>query len=194
VLPPDVLTAAWIPNRGGACTTAAVLAALGALGAERLPDLWDATLALGAQEPLGAPALMDYVSLPGRPAPLDRRIEDLAARHGLRVRSRTGLVAPGRPLRTRDGELLVANLAWGRERPGVYGSWGWNPLRPETYSTGGHSVLLVATGAEGWLVLDPNHAGLQRWERPGLAVTRTRIRLADGPRRPAAPPPPPSPR
>jgi hypothetical protein len=176
VVPLEVLTAAWVPNRGSACTTAAVLAALGALGAERLPDLREATLELGAGEPLGAPALLDYVALPGRPAPLDRRIEDLAARHGLRVRSRTGLVRPGRPLRARDGELLVANLAWGRERPGVYGTWGWNPLRPQTYSTGGHSVLLVATDASGWLVLDPNHAGLQRWERPGLAVTRTRIR------------------
>jgi hypothetical protein len=69
----------------------------------------------------------------------------------------------------------VANLAWGRERPGVYGSFGWNPLKPGTYSTGGHSVLLVATDGPGWLVLDPNHAGLQHWERPGLAVTRTRI-------------------
>jgi hypothetical protein len=176
VLPPDVLTAAWVPNRGGACTTAAVLAALGALGAERLPELREASLELGAREPLGAPALFDYVALPGRPAPLDRRIEDLAARHGLRVRSTTDLVRPGGPLRTRDGELLVANLAWGRERPGVYGSFGWNPLKPGTYSTGGHSVLLVATDGPGWLVLDPNHAGLQHWERPGLAVTRTRIR------------------
>jgi hypothetical protein len=153
-----------------------VLAALGALGARRLPDLRDATLELGAREPLGAPGLLDYVALPGRPAPLDRRIEDLAARHGLRVRSSTGLVTPGLPLRTRDDELLVANLAWGRERPGVYGTWGWHPLRPETYSTGGHSVLLAATDVEGWLVLDPNQAGLQRWERAGLALTRTRIR------------------
>ena len=179
MVPPDVLTAAWVPNRGGACTTAAVLAALGALGARQLPALEQATLELGSREPLGAPPLMDYVALPGRSAPLDRRIEDLAVRHGLRVWARTGLVPAGRPLRVREGELLVANLAWGLERPGVYGSWGWNPLRPATYSTGGHSVLLVETDGPGWLVLDPNHRGLQRWERPGLAVTRTRIRLAD---------------
>lgn len=156
-----------------------MLAALGSLGARGLPELEEATLALGAREPLGAPPLVDYVALPGGRAPLDRRIEDLSDRHGLRVRARTGLVVPGRPLRVRRGELLVANLAWGRERPGVYGSWGWNPLRPATYSTGGHSVLLVATDGPGWLVLDPNHRGLQRWERPGLAVTRTLIRLAD---------------
>jgi hypothetical protein len=176
VPPPDVLDAAWVPNRGGACTTAAVLAALGALGARGLPDLPAATLALGAREPLGAPALLDYVALPGRPAPLDRRIQALAAQHGLHVRSRSGLVVPGRRIRVRAGELVVANLAWGQERPGHYGSWGWNPLAPATYTTGGHSVLLVSVADDGWLVLDPNHRGVQRWPRPGLAVTLTRIR------------------
>jgi hypothetical protein len=175
VLPPEVLTAAWVPNRGGACTTASVLAALGALGARALPELLDATLQLGAQEPLGAPALLDYVSLPGRPAPLDRRVEDLAARHGVRVSCHSRLVVPLVALHVREPELLVANLAWGQERPGHYGSWGWRPLEPATYSTGGHSVLVVATGPEGWLVLDSNHEGLQRWPRPGVAVTTTRI-------------------
>jgi hypothetical protein len=175
VLPPEVLTAAWVPNRGGACTTASVLAALGALGARDLPDLEDATIQLGAQEPLGAPALLDYVALPGRPAPLDGRVEDLAAGHGLRVRSRSGLVLPLAPLEVQDPEMLVANLAWGQERPGHYGSWGWQPLVPGTYTTGGHSVLVVSTGPEGWLVLDSNHEGLQTWPRPGLAITTTRI-------------------
>jgi hypothetical protein len=178
VVPPDVLAAAWIPNRGAACTSAAVLAALGALGARGLPELAEATLALGAREPLGAPALMDYVSLPGRRAPLDLRIERLAERHGLPVRSRSGLVRPGASVEAAEGELVVANLAWGQERPGHYGTWGWNPLRPATYRTGGHSVLLAEVTPAGWLVVDPNHPGLQRWPRPGLAVTATRIERA----------------
>jgi len=178
VVPPEALAAAWIANRGAACTTAAILAALGALGARGLPELEEATLALGAAEPLGAPALLDYVSLPGRRAPLDVRVEMLAAAHGLRVRSRSALIRPAAPLRPDEGELVVANLAWGQERPGHYGTWGWNPLRPATYSTGGHSVLLAETASDHWLVLDPNHPGLQRWPQPGLAVTATRIKKA----------------
>src|SRR5207245_7778041 len=74
----EPLEAAWVPNQGGACTTASVLAGLGSLGARGLPALGPATLALGAREPFGAPALMDYVSLPGRRAPLDVRLEALA--------------------------------------------------------------------------------------------------------------------
>jgi hypothetical protein len=175
VVSPEVLVAAWVPNQGGACTSASILAALGALGARRLPELSEATLALGAHEPLGAPVLLDYVGLAGRPAPLDRRVERLAARHGLPVRCRTTLAVPWSPLEVGEGELVVANLAWGQERPGHYGSFGWNPLKPATYSTGGHSVLLASAAADGWLVLDPNHAGLQHWPRPGLAVTVTRI-------------------
>jgi hypothetical protein len=71
--------------------------------------------------------------------------------------------------------MLVANLAWGQERPGVYGTFGWNPLVPSTYAIGGHSVLLAAVEDGGWLVLDPNLPGLQRWPRPGLALTVTRL-------------------
>jgi hypothetical protein len=184
---PQPLERVWVPNQGGACTTAAVLAGLGALGARGLPSLGTATLALGAAEAFGAPALMDYVSLPGRRAPLDLRIERLAAGAGLAVRSRSGLVARGRRVRPAPREALVVNLAWGQEAPGRYGTWGWRPLRPRTYSTGGHSVLLAAVEADGiWVVLDPNHQGLQRWPRPGLAVTTTRITPL-GP--PAAPPP-----
>jgi hypothetical protein len=176
VLPIRKLEQVWVPNRGGACTTASILAGLGALGAAALPDLAAATLALGAREPYGAPALMDYVSLPGRRAPLDLRVEALAAGAGLAVRSRSGLVAGGRRLRPEPGEALVANLAWGQEGPGRVGTWGWHPLRPATYQTGGHSVLLVAVEGREWLVLDPNHEGIQRWPAPGLAVTATRIR------------------
>lgn len=165
---------------GGSCTTAAVLTALGGLGATALPDLPRATLALGATEMLMAPGLLDYVSLPGRRAPLDERIESLAARHGLRVSARTGIVIPGLPQRPRPGEVLVTNLAWGQEAPGRYGSWGWHPLRPATYSTGGHSVVLAAVEAGGvWLVVDPNLSGVQRWPRPGVAVTVTRIRALE---------------
>jgi len=176
MLPLDALAGVWVANRGAACTTASILAGLGALGARDLPDLAAATVALGAAEPYGAPALMDYVSLPGRRAPLDVRVEALAAAAGLRVRSRSGLVARGLALRPAPGEALVANLAWGQERPGVVGTWGWHALRPATYQTGGHSVLLVAVEGREWLVLDSNHEGLQRWSRPGYAVTATRIR------------------
>src|SRR2546421_3983624 len=144
MLPVEALEAAWVPNRGGACTTASVLAGLGALGARDLPELGAATLALGASAALGAPALMDYVSLPGRRAPLDRRVEALAAAHGLRVRSRSGLVAPFPAQRPAAGEALVVNLAWGQEGPGVYGTWGWHPLRPRTYASGGHRRVLAA--------------------------------------------------
>jgi len=174
----------WVPNQGAACTTAAVLAALGSLGARGLPGLEAATLELGASEAFGAPALMDYVTLPGRRAPLDLRIERLASRCGLAVRSRSGLVARGRRVRPAPNQALVVNLAWGQEQPHHYGTWGWHPMRPRTYTTGGHSVLLTAVEPEGsWVVLDPNHRGLQRWPRPGLAVTTTRIRPL-----PAAPP------
>jgi hypothetical protein len=181
MLPLDALAGAWVPNRGAACTTASILAGLGALGARDLPDLAAATLALGAREPYGAPALMDYVTLAGRRAPLDLRVEALAAAAGLSVRCRSGLVATGWRLRPRPGEALVANLAWGQEAPGRAGTWGWHPLRPPTYGTGGHSVLLVAVEGREWVVLDSNHEGLQRWRRPGYAVTATRIRPVASP-------------
>ncbi len=170
------LARAWVPNRGAACTSASILAGLGALGADGLPDLETASVRLGAAAPLGAPGLMDYVSLPGRRAPLDLRIEALAGAAGLAVSSRSGLVIPGLPLRPVPGEALIANLAWGQEAPGRRGAWGWRPLQPATYATGGHSVVLAAAGHDGWKVLDPNHEGIQAWPRPGLAVTVTRIR------------------
>jgi hypothetical protein len=173
---PQNLERAWVQNRGAACTSAAILAGLGALGAAGLPPLEEATRALGADEPLGAPRLGDYVSWPGRRAPLDLRVEALAAVHGVAVRSDSSFRLPGWPLRPRAGEVLVAHLAWGQEAPGHYGSWGWYPLRPATYSTGGHSVVLAAAEAGGWQVLDPNHPGLQRWPRPGLATAVTRLR------------------
>lgn len=176
MLPIERLASLRVPNQGAACTTASVLAGLGALGLEDVPPLGPASLALGAALPYGAPGLLDYVAWPGRRAPLDVRIEALAAGRGLEVRSRSGLVVPGWPLRPGPGEALVVNLAWGQEAPGRYGSWGWHPLRPATYATGGHSVLLAAvTPKGGWLVLDPNWEGLQEWPRPGLAVTVTRL-------------------
>ena len=179
----EPLEAAWVPNQGGACTTASVLAGLGSLGARGLPGLGPATLALGAREPFGAPALMDYVTLPGRCAPLDLRVESLAAGSGLIVRSRSGLVVRGWSVRPAAGEALVVNLAWGQEAPGRYGTWGWHPFRPRTYATGGHSVLLVMVESDGaWVVLDSNHRGVQRWPRPGIAVTTTRIVPAARPR------------
>ena len=179
MLPSEALAAAWVPTRGAACTTAAVLSGLRLLGVRSLPELAAATLALGAREPYGAPALLDYVALPGRRAPLDVRIEALASQHGLAVRSQSQLCPPGQPPRPSSGEALVVNLAWGQEEPGRYGSWGWQPLRPATYSTGGHSVLLAAVEGREWLVLDPNWPEPQRWPRPGMAVTAIRIRRSE---------------
>ena len=175
--PLAALPGVWVPNHGAACTTASILAGLGALGAHELPDLGAATIALGAGEPYGAPALMDYVTLPWRRAPLDVRVEAMAAAAGLRVRSRSGLVLLGWRVRPGAGEALVANLAWGQEAPGVVGTWGWHLLRPVTYNTGGHSVLLAAVEGREWVVLDSNHEGVQRWPRRGYAVTTTRINL-----------------
>lgn len=174
----NAVEAAWVPNRGGACTTAAVLSALTVLGARGLPGLGEATVELGAHEPYGAPALLDYVRLPRHRAPLDVRVEALARLGGIEVTSRSGLVVPFWPLRPRQTEQLVANLAWGQEAPGRRGSWGWHVLRPRTYWTGGHSVLVVGGEDRGWLVLDSNHRGLQRWDRPGVAITATRIARA----------------
>lgn len=177
MLTAEALEAAWVPNRGGACTTASILAALGALGAHDLPELGQATLRLGAREPYGPPALMDYVGLPGRRAPLDLLIEALAREHGLPVRSSSGLSVPRPRLRRRESEALVVNLGWGQEARGRYGTWGWHALRPATYTVGGHSVVLLERASDGgWVVLDPNHEGVQRWPRPGWAVTVTRIR------------------
>ena len=166
---------AWVANRGAACTSASTLIALGLLGVPDLPPLEAATTALGASTPYGAPGLLDYVTLPGRRSPLDLAIEALAAARGRPVRSRTGLVFPWPPLATGPGSILVAHLAWGQERPGVYGTWGFHPLRPATWATGGHSVVVLAGGGGPWRVLDPNHQGVQQWPRPGVAVTATRI-------------------
>ena len=162
---------AWVQNQGAACTSASLLIALGLLKVPSLPALGPATLALGAAQEYGAPGLLDYVS--GR---LDRRVEALASARGVAVRSRTRLALPGRPLRPRPGEVLIAHLAWGQERPGAYGTWGFSLLRPATWSTGGHSVVVLeATAGGGWRVLDPNHQGIQDWPRPGIAVTATRL-------------------
>ena len=167
---------AWVANVGAACTSASALIALGLLDVPHLPTLDAASLALGAPAPFGAPGLLDYVTLPGRRAPLDLRIERLAAERGASVRSHTGLVAPWPALRTRPGEVLVAHLAWGQERPGLYGTWGFHVVDRATWSTGGHSVVVLEGGPGPWHVLDPNHRGVQVWPRPGVAVTATRMR------------------
>jgi len=172
-----LLEKSWIQNQGAACTSACVLAALGALGAHDLPDLATASAFLAGQ-PNGAPALLDYVTLPGRRAPLDLRIEQLAAAHGAVVASRSEVVLPGLRQRPAGDEVLIVHLAYGQEAPGRYGTWGWHILRPATYSTGGHSVVLAALDGSGWLVLDPNRPGLQDWPRPGIATARTRLRTA----------------
>lgn len=171
----NLLAEHWVANQGPACTSAAILAALGALGATTLPDLREGSRELAGAE-LSAPALLDYVSWPGRRAPLDLRVEALAAAHGVEVASHTGIVVPFSPLAPRPDELLVAHLAWRQEAPGRYGTWGWHPFRPATYSTGGHSVVLAAVDGPRWTVLDPNHQGLQAWPRPGVATAATRIR------------------
>ncbi|MDQ6691477.1 MAG: hypothetical protein M3Z13_01795 [Candidatus Dormibacteraeota bacterium] len=150
------------------------MAALAALGAHNLPDLGVVTLAL-AKRRYGAPDLLDYVSWPGRRAPLDLAVERLALECGIAVRSRSSAVLPGRRLRPRPGAVLVVHLAFGQEAPGRYGTWGWHPLRPFTYTTGGHSVLLAGTDGPRWRVLDPNFPAMQQWPRPGLATATTLI-------------------
>jgi hypothetical protein len=171
-----LLEKSWIQNQGAACTSACVLAGLGALGAQDLPDLATASGFL-AGAPFGAPGLLDYVSLPRRRAPLDRRVEELAAAHGIAVSSTSEAVLPGLTQRPNDAEVLIVHLAYGQEAPGRFGTWGWHPLRPATYSTGGHSVVLAALDGDGWTVLDPNRPRLQNWPRPGIATARTRLRL-----------------
>jgi hypothetical protein len=172
-----LLEKSWIQNHGAACTSACVLAGLGALGAKDLPDLATAS-GLLAGRPNGAPALLDYISLPGRRAPLDLRVEQLAAAHGLTVNSTSEVVLPGLPQRPGEAEVLIVHLAYGQEAPGRYGTWGWHALLPATYSTGGHSVVLAALDGAGWTVLDPNRPGLQSWPHPGIATARTRLRTA----------------
>ena len=176
---PQVIASRRVANQGGSCTTAAVLTAFTALGARRLPELGPATLALGAAAEFGPPGLLDYVALPGRRAPLDVRIEALAAACGLCVASRSRPVLPGGPRPpTGDSETVIAHVAYGQEAPGKRGTFGWNPLRPATYATGGHSVVLAGLDSGGrWLVVDSNLEGLQRWERRGWAMAETRIRL-----------------
>ena len=159
-----------------------MLTALGAMGASGLPELGPASLALGAASPFGAPGLLDYASWPGRRAPLDARIEALAADHGLAVSSASGITLPGLALEPPAEGVLIVHLAWGQEYPGHYGTWGWHPLRPASYSTGGHSVVLAEAAREGWTVIDPNHPEPQHWPRPGLATARTTIRPAARPR------------
>jgi hypothetical protein len=169
------LEAAWVRNQGAACTSACVLAALGALGASRLPSLPEGSVRLGARLPLGAPRVLDYLGMIRRP-PLDLRIEAMARDQGLQLRSQTRLHAPALPLRPLEDGLLIAHLVWGQEAPGRFGSWGWNPLVPASYASGGHSVVLVSADDSGWTVLDPNHPQLQHWPRRGLALSWTAIR------------------
>jgi hypothetical protein len=170
----SLLEQSWVQNQGAACTSACILAGLAALGATRLPDLATASKYLAGAS-FGAPALLDYVTLPGRRAPLDLRIESLARGHALEVNSRSGAALPGWPLHPAPGEVLIVHLAYGQEAPARYGTWGWNPLLPSTYSTGGHSVVLAAVEGSAWTVLDPNRPRLQDWPRPGLATATTRI-------------------
>ena len=177
----EAVEAAWVANAGPSCTSAALLAALGLLGVTGLPGLEAGTREL-AGAPFAAPALLDYVGLPGRRAPLDRRVEALGGRLGAAVQSRTRLAVPGRPPATPPGWVTVAHLAWGQERPGVYGSWGFRLLERASWDTGGHSVVLLTGGRGSWRVLDPNHPLIQEWPRPGVAVTVTRIRRGPAPR------------
>lgn len=173
---PEELAAAREPNQGASCTTASIVTVLRAMGA-RVPELGEATVRLGAAAPYGPPPLRAYVRWPWQPAaPLDRAVEALARAGGLAVRCRTSLRLPWPAPRPRPGSCLVANLAYGQERPGVRGTWGWNPLRPRTYAAGGHSVVFASAGPHGERsVVDPNWPGLQHWPRPGWSMTTTTI-------------------
>src|SRR5437879_2728462 len=48
MISPEALARAWVPNRGAACTTAAILSGLGVLGASGLPGVEEASRAPGA--------------------------------------------------------------------------------------------------------------------------------------------------
>lgn len=169
----------WVQNRGAACTSACVLAGLGAMGATGLPDLAAASGFLAGAE-YAAPGLFDYVSLPGRRAALDVKVESLARDHGLALSCHTSIVFPGSTQSPNPDEVLIVHLVYGQEAPERYGTWGWNPLVPTSYSTGGHSVVLAALDGPGWTVLDPNRPALQSWPRPGIATAHTRLALLPG--------------
>src|ERR1700738_3994825 len=110
-----MLAAAWVPNRGGACTTAAVLAGLRVLGAPTVPDLGAATLALGAPEPHAAPAPPPHKPHGPRAA--------AASGHG-RGAGRQPRLGPGAAGGLRDFRLEPAPAEHIRDRRARRPAWG----------------------------------------------------------------------
>src|SRR2546430_6028445 len=95
------------------------------------------TLSLHDALPICAPGLMDYVSLPGRRAPLDLRVEALAAAAGVRVRCRSGLVARGRRGRPGPRGGPGGKPGGGPGGPGGGGAGGGAPPPPRPAPHGG---------------------------------------------------------
>jgi hypothetical protein len=178
----------YVPNEGDSCTSAAVLNSLAALGAQNLPDLAEVSAAISGVGQFQAPRITDYVGIPFlRRAPLDSRIEQLAASHGLKVRSETRLsLVPSKvvPLSSNltmpgAGETLIGHMAWGQERPGVWGSWGFELTKMSDWNKVGHSVIIASAEGSGWAVIDSDNAGIQHWTRPGWAMATTTIQVLE---------------
>jgi hypothetical protein len=185
---PQQLLDNYVPNQGDSCTSAAVLNSLGALGAQHLPGLDQASAAISGVGSFQPPRLTDYIGIPFlRRAPIDSRIEKFAASHGLKVRSTTRLslipskLAPFASNLTMPGagETLIGHMAYGQERPGVWGWWGFNLLKPTAWNRAGHSVIIAGAQGSGWAVVDSDNPGIQQWARPGWAMANTRIQVLE---------------
>ncbi len=179
---PEALVRHRIANVNASCTTAAALTALGALGASGLPGLAEATrLMSDGGRAYHPPKFTDYIAVPFlRRAPIDVRIERIAAAAGINVRSSTRpCLVPWRLRGPGAGEVVIGNMAFGQEAPGRTGSWGFNLLRPRTWAEGGHSLIIAARRGRGYDVVDSNIDGVQHWARRGLAATSTRVRLVE---------------
>ena len=173
-----------VSNHGNSCTSASLLIALGGLGAKELPELGPATLQFGGQGMYESPKISDYIGIPFlRRAPIDVRVESVAAASGLRVRSKTRLsLVPWRLRAPKAGEAVVGHMLKGWEGPGKYGAWNisnsFKFLDRRTWGANGHSVVVAGSeGKKGYAVVDSNHRELQHWPTRGIAVTSTRIRV-----------------
>ena len=178
----------YVPNEGDSCTSAAVLNSLAALGAQNLPDLSEVSAAISGVGPFQPPSWTDYIGIPFlRRAPIDSRIEQLAASHGLKIRSETRLsLVPSKLTSLASnltmagpGETLIGHMAYGQERPGVWGSWGFDATKPSDWSKVGHSVVIAAAEGSGWAVIDSDNAGIQHWAKPGWAMATTTIQVLE---------------
>ena len=77
------------------------------------------------------------------------------------------------------GETLIGHMAYGQERPGVWGSWGFDLTKPADWNSAGHSVVIAAAEGSGWAVIDSDNPGIQHWARPGWAMATTTIQVLE---------------